>query len=37
MFRAVLLEKNAEGQAVVTVKDVEDSALPAGDVTVRIA
>ncbi len=36
MFRALLLEKNAEGQAVATVKELDDSALPAGDVTVAV-
>ncbi len=36
MFRALLLEKTAEGQATATIKDLEDSALPAGDVTVAV-
>lgn len=36
MFRALVLEKDAEGQAVATVRQLEDSALPAGDVTVAV-
>ena len=36
MFRALLLEKTAEGQATATIKELDDSALPAGDVTVAV-
>jgi acrylyl-CoA reductase (NADPH) len=36
MFRALLLEKDADGQAHATVKDLDDSALPPGDVTVDV-
>ena len=36
MFRALLLEKTAEGQAVASIKDLDESALPAGDVTVAV-
>jgi len=36
MFRALLLEKTAEGQATATIKDMDDSALPAGEVTVAV-
>ena len=36
MFRALLLEKDAEGQAHATVRELDDSALPPGDVTVAI-
>lgn len=36
MFRALLLEKSAEGQAVASLKQLDDSALPAGDVTVAV-
>ncbi len=36
MFRALLLEKNAEGQAVATLRDMDDSALPLGEVTVAV-
>jgi acrylyl-CoA reductase (NADPH) len=36
MFRALLLEKNAEGQAVATLRDIDDSALPMGEVTVAV-
>jgi acrylyl-CoA reductase (NADPH) len=36
MFRALLLEKNPEGQAVAAIKDLDDSALPAGEVTVAV-
>ena len=34
MFRALVLEKTAEGPAEPTIRDLDDSALPAGDVTV---
>ncbi len=36
MFRALVLEKNAEGQAVATVRELDDAALPAGQVTVAV-
>ena len=36
MFQALVLEKNAEGQAVAAIQDLDDSALPAGDVTVAV-
>ena len=36
MFKALVLEKNAEGQAVATIREMDDSALPAGDVTVAV-
>lgn len=36
MFRALVLEKNAEGQAVASVREMDDSALPAGEVTVAV-
>jgi len=36
MFKALVLDKNAEGQAVATIREMDDSALPAGDVTVAI-
>jgi acrylyl-CoA reductase (NADPH) len=36
MFQALVLEKNAEGQAVAAIQDLDDSALPAGDVTVVV-
>lgn len=36
MFKALLLEKNAEGQAQATIREMEDSALPAGEVTVAV-
>ena len=36
MFRALVLEKNAEGQAVALVRELEDSALPEGEVTVAV-
>ncbi|MGL6209887.1 MAG: MDR family oxidoreductase [Paracoccaceae bacterium] len=36
MFRALLLEKDAEGQAAASIKTLDDSALPAGDVTVAV-
>ena len=36
MFRALVLEKNAEGQAEACVRELEDSALPAGEVTVKV-
>jgi acrylyl-CoA reductase (NADPH) len=37
MFRALLLEKNAEGQAVAAVRELEDAALPAGEVAVAVS
>ncbi len=36
MFRALLLEKDAEGQARARVADLDDTALPAGEVTVAV-
>ena len=36
MFQALVLEKNAEGQAVAAIREMDDSALPAGDVTVAV-
>ena len=36
MFRALVLEKSAEGPATPTIRDLDDSALPAGDVTVAV-
>ena len=36
MFQALVLEKNAEGQAVAAIRELDDSALPAGDVTVAV-
>ena len=36
MFRALLLEKSADGPAVATVRTLEDSALPPGEVTVAV-
>lgn len=36
MFRALVLEKNAEGQAEAFVRELDDSALPAGEVTVAV-
>jgi len=36
MFRALLLEKAADGQASVRLAQLDDNDLPAGDVTVRV-
>lgn len=36
MFRALLLEKDGEGLAVARIKDLDDSVLPAGEVTVAV-
>lgn len=36
MFRALVLEKDAEGQAAASIKELDDAALPAGDVTVAV-
>lgn len=36
MFRALLLEKTAEGQAVARIQDLPDTALPPGEVTVNV-
>lgn len=36
MFQALMLDKDAEGQAVATIREMDDSALPAGDVTVAV-
>jgi acrylyl-CoA reductase (NADPH) len=36
MFKALLLEKNDAGQAVATLREMEDSALPPGEVTVAV-
>jgi acrylyl-CoA reductase (NADPH) len=35
-MRALLMEKNAEGQAVARLSEVSDDRLPEGDVTVRV-
>lgn len=35
-MRAVLMEKGEDGQAVARLAEMEDAALPAGDVTVRV-
>jgi len=36
MFRALLLEKDADGQASARIKELDDAALPAGEVTVAV-
>ena len=36
MFRALVLEKDADGQANATIKQVDTEALPSGDVTVAV-
>ena len=36
MFRALILEKDAEGQSKAAVKEIEESALPAGQVLVAV-
>ncbi len=36
MFRALLLEKDAEGAAKALVRELDDAALPAGEVTVAV-
>ncbi|MFM2366405.1 MAG: hypothetical protein RIR95_1013 [Pseudomonadota bacterium] len=36
MFRALILEKNAEGLAEAHVRDLDDDALPQGEVTVAV-
>ncbi|PJF10427.1 MDR family oxidoreductase [Pseudorhodobacter sp. MZDSW-24AT] len=36
MFRAILMEKGEDGQAQARVADLPDSALPEGEVTVRV-
>jgi acrylyl-CoA reductase (NADPH) len=36
MFRALILEKNAEGAAVARIAELPDTALPAGEVTVAV-
>ena len=36
MFRALLLEKDANGAAHATIQELDDSALPAGEVTVAV-
>ncbi len=36
MFRALLLEKDAEGGASASMKELDDSVLPAGEVTVAV-
>jgi acrylyl-CoA reductase (NADPH) len=36
MFRALLLEKDADGQAHAAIKDLDETALPPGDVTVDV-
>jgi acrylyl-CoA reductase (NADPH) len=37
MFRALVLNKDADGQAKATIRQVENDALPQGDVTVAVA
>ncbi len=37
MFRALMMEKGADGSAVASVREMDDAALPAGDVTVAIS
>jgi len=37
MFRALVVEKNEEGQTSARVQELEDSQLPEGDVTVAVA
>ncbi len=37
MFRALVMEKTGDGPAVAAVRMLEDSALPAGEVTVAVA
>lgn len=36
MIKAVMIEKSADGVQSVSVRDIEDNQLPAGDVTVRV-
>jgi acrylyl-CoA reductase (NADPH) len=36
MFRALIVEKTGDGPAVAAVRDLDDSALPAGEVTVAV-
>jgi acrylyl-CoA reductase (NADPH) len=36
MFRALLLEKDADGVASALIKEMDDSSLPAGEVTVAV-
>ena len=36
MFRALMLEKDADGPAHATIRDIDDAALPAGDVLVAV-
>jgi acrylyl-CoA reductase (NADPH) len=36
MFRALIMEKTGDGPAVGTVRDLDDSALPPGEVTVAV-
>lgn len=36
MFRALVLEKNAEGKAAASLRDLDETALPEGDVTVTV-
>ena len=36
MFRALVLEKTADGPAIATIRTLEDDALPPGDVTVAV-
>lgn len=37
MFRALMMEKGADGSAMASVREVEDADLPAGDVTVAVS
>jgi acrylyl-CoA reductase (NADPH) len=36
MFRALVVEKDADGNTQATVQEVEDARLPEGDVTVAV-
>ena len=36
MIKAVMIEKSVDGVQSVSVRDIEDNQLPAGDVTVRV-
>lgn len=36
MFKALVVEKDAEGQTSASVRSVDETALPAGNVTVAV-
>ena len=36
MFRALVLEKQEDGTAIAQMRDLDDTALPEGDVTVAV-